>query len=230
MNFDDETINKIINYNKQHYSNRMIAKELNIPHYTINKIIKKLGLKSKFSRKELLLLNLNDAQCSRCQQLYPLSNFQFGRKGQQYEYRFSYCNKCRKLQSYYNLSSAPEKFIKNRFNIIKRRAIRNNIPFNLTYEQCLEQYYYQKGRCFYTDIDLSWKVGNGLVYNNASFDKIIPQKGYIYGNVVFCSRKINAVKNDLPLSEIKKWMPKWYNRIQKHFKRIGFDVAQSEEF
>jgi CRISPR/Cas system Type II protein with McrA/HNH and RuvC-like nuclease domain len=79
----------------------------------------------------------------------------------------------------------------------------------------MEQYHSQNGVCFYTDKEMVCKVGEGKNRDSLSIDKIIPEKGYVKGNVVFCLNRINMAKNDLSLEEIQKWMPEWYSRIEK---------------
>lgn len=62
------------------------------------------------------------------------------------------------------------------------------------------------------------ELGSGKHKNSLSIDKIIPEKGYVLGNIIFLSNKINTCKNDLSLEEIKQWMPSWYERINKFIK------------
>ena len=71
----------------------------------------------------------------------------------------------------------------------------------------------QKGLCFYTDIPLVVQSGQGSCPESLSFDKIVPPLGYVSGNVVLCTRKANAVKQDLTLEEMQTWLPGWYNRV-----------------
>lgn len=67
---------------------------------------------------------------------------------------------------------------------------------------------------FFTDEKMVCKLGNGKHKNSLSIDKVVPNKGYVLGNFVFASNKINTCKNDLTLDEIKMWMPGWYLRIE----------------
>lgn len=48
--------------------------------------------------------NQKTAICSKCHEEKPITEFQYGRKGTPQEYRFSYCNACRKKQTYDNLN------------------------------------------------------------------------------------------------------------------------------
>jgi CTP:phosphocholine cytidylyltransferase-like protein len=43
--------------------------------------------------------------------------------------------------------------------------------------------------------------------------------GYIHGNVVFCCSRINMMKNNMTLDEMREWTPGWYQRVCAFFKR-----------
>ena len=87
------------------------------------------------------------------------------------------------------------------------------IPFDIDGQYLLDIYNKQSGKCFYTDRNMETGFGNGANRDSISVDRVIPSRGYVKGNVVLCCRKINAVKNDLSLEEIKNYMPSWFQRI-----------------
>jgi len=145
--------------------------------------------------------------------LKPLSEFLYNRRGQKYEYRFTYCLDCRKKQLNDNLNNNLDSFLCDVYNRTRLRAIKSGIPFTITREQFLAQFHAQFGKCFYTDEVLVCRVGEGKSRNACSVDKIIPGVGYILGNVVFCTNRANTAKSDFNLSEIAKWMPDWHARI-----------------
>lgn len=49
--------------------------------------------------------------------------------------------------------------------------------------------------------------------NIISIDKVIPEKGYISGNVVLCTNRFNTIKNNLSLEELNKYIPAFYDKI-----------------
>lgn len=196
-------------------SNREIAKLLNVHHGTISYNLKKLNLQCNTANQPIDIVSETDARCKKCKEIKSLNEFQFGRKGQKYEYKFSYCNNCRKKQVYLNLNSDINKFLSDRFSRLKRRAKSNSISCTITKEQFIQQYNAQRGLCFYTDTKMICEVGTNLHRNSLSIDKIIPEKGYCVGNVIFTTHRINTCKCDLSLEEIKKWMPNWYERIER---------------
>lgn len=199
----------------QNKSNREIAVELGVHHRTVAYYLLKNNMPCNTANQSIEMVSDTEARCKKCGETKSINEFQFGRKGQKYEYKFSYCNKCRKKQIYLNLNNDVDKFLADRFNRLKRRAIKNNIICIISKKEFIEQYHKQNGLCFYTDIKMICEVGSELHRYSLSIDKIIPERGYINGNFVFTINKINTCKNDLSLEEIKKWMPNWFERIEK---------------
>jgi hypothetical protein len=196
-------------------SNREIAKELKVHHRTIAYYLLKNNMQCNTANQPIDMVSDVEARCKKCSKIKSINEFQFGRKGQKYEYKFSYCNECRKKQLYLNLNNDVEKFLGDRFNRLKQRAKKQGILFTISKKEFITQYHNQNGLCFYTDVELICKVGSLLHRNSLSADKLIPEKGYCVGNVVFTTHRINTCKCDLPLNEIQKWMPLWYNKIIK---------------
>lgn len=195
--------------------NREIARQLSIHHNTVRYWLQKNGLKANYFGQPIDMIDVDHARCRKCNEVKYIDNFQFGRKGKKYEYRFSYCNECRKKQVYLNLNNDINKFLADRFHRMKRRAKSKNIVCTITKEEFIVQYNIQKGLCFYTDAQMVCEVGSELHRDSLSIDKLIPEQGYIEGNVVFTTHRINTCKCDLSLEEIKKWMPTWHSRIEK---------------
>ena len=80
----------------------------------------------------------------------------------------------------------------------KSRAKQKNIPFNLT----LEDIKVPK-TCPLLGIPIEIQPKKGYHPNSPSLDKIIPEKGYIKGNVWVISNRANTLKNDATLQELK---------------------------
>lgn len=84
----------------------------------------------------------------------------------------------------------------------RRRSKLNSIPFELT-KQDVKDLYPVDGRCPVFGIEL---VTNSKVTkdNSPSLDRIIPEKGYVKGNVIIISHKANRIKNNATVEELKK--------------------------
>lgn len=216
-----EIVRQILELNAQGILNREIARTLNIHHRTVAEHLQRNGKEQNFANQPIDMVSDSEARCRKCDEIKPIGEFQWGRKGQKYEYKFSYCNECRKKQNYLSLNSDVNKFLADRFNRMKRRAKKENIPCSITKEDFMAQYHEQKGLCFYTDATLICEVGSELHRDSLSIDKIIPETGYSRGNLVFTTHRINTCKCDLSLEEMWKWMPEWYSRIEKFLVRVS---------
>ena len=76
----------------------------------------------------------------------------------------------------------------------KAGAKRRNIPFNIDYEYVMDILEQQKFKCFYTNQEMTF--GTQEEHNSSlSIDKVVPELGYIKGNVVFCTHKVNLGQN-----------------------------------
>jgi len=80
----------------------------------------------------------------------------------------------------------------------KSRAKQKNIPFNLTLEDIEVP-----ETCPLLGIPIEIQPKKGYHPNSPSLDKIIPEKGYIKGNVWVISNRANTLKNDATLQELK---------------------------
>ena len=97
-----------------------------------------------------------------------------------------------------------ENFFKDRLYLVKKRADKNNIPFNLTTEYIKSIW---TGICGISGHRLN--MDDYTSEDAPQLDKIIPSKGYIIGNVCWLSAKYNRLKSDLELSDaelITEWL------------------------
>ena len=80
----------------------------------------------------------------------------------------------------------------------KSRAKQNNIPFNLELTDIVIP-----ETCPLLGIPIQIQPKKGYHPNSPSIDKIIPEKGYIKGNVWVISNRANTLKNDASLQELE---------------------------
>jgi hypothetical protein len=80
----------------------------------------------------------------------------------------------------------------------KSRAKQNNIPFNLELTDIVIP-----ETCPLLGIPIEIQPKKGYHPNSPSLDKIIPEKGYIKGNVWVISNRANTLKNDATLQELE---------------------------
>ena len=83
------------------------------------------------------------------------------------------------------------------FHNAKRRAKENNQTFEITFDDV-----HIPDRCPILDIEL--KSGEGHIQpNSPTLDKIIPEKGYVKGNVWVISHKANLLKSNATFEELE---------------------------
>lgn len=93
----------------------------------------------------------------------------------------------------------PCRFI---FYSAKCRSKRNGIVFEITKNDVYELYPID-GKCPILGIDLSPSVST-TQDSSPSLDRIIPELGYVKGNIVIISHRANRIKNNSTLEDLKK--------------------------
>ena len=154
--------------------------------------------------------------CIVCQESKDIDDFEFNKKKKVYR---KMCHTCKNLQTMQTRYATKESHIRRKLSRLKERAKRLDYDFNLTYDDLLEQLEKQNGICFYTDQPLVFYAYKEIPSKKLapSIDKIIPEKGYTKGNIVWCLNRINLIKNNMTLEEMKNWTPEWYRRIENEF-------------
>jgi predicted transcriptional regulator len=114
LNLSEIIIHKIYELHSNGFSNRKIAKQLNINHKTVSSYLNKKNLVSNISpRQKSKYINNNLIECSKCKIVTFEHNFLICRRGKINQYRLSYCNQCRNKQLLKNINS-------NKFKILSR--------------------------------------------------------------------------------------------------------------
>lgn len=205
---------EIIKLFNKGFKNKDIAEKLGLSKGSVRYRLRKYNLKSNFRNPIEILEDGTKAKCKKCGDIKYLIEFQYGRKGTEKEYRFSYCNDCRNKQTYLNLNSSVDKFLADRFNRLRIRARKENVPLDLTKEQFISQYKNQNGLCFYTDEKLVCEVGSNKHEHSLSVDRFDPRRGYVSENIVFCTYRINTCKSNLIPEILQKYMPELFYRFK----------------
>lgn len=196
----------------QGLSNREIGRKLSLHHKVVAQQLKQLGLVSN-EYKDLIVVESDTAICNKCGVEKSIKEYQFNRRGTPNQYRFGYCNDCRKEQVYLNLNNSKDAFIGDRVNRAKIRANKLKLDFNITPEYIKHLLELQEYKCVYTQEILLMRVGSGYSEYSLSFDKVNPSKGYTIGNVVLCTVRANTIKHNQTLEELAQWMPLWFDRL-----------------
>lgn len=185
-----------------------IAKKLNIPYWTVRHYLDKNEIKSPRS-PSVVRLNNNDSICDKCTRTKESDDFKSGNLQLKPN-----CRDCYNFRRREKRSETLEYHLKYTLSALKSKAKTKNIPFNISLDMLIDIYNLQSGKCFYTDRHLGISCTKGRPTDDSlSVDKIVPELGYTYGNIVICCWKSNRIKSNLTLEELQEWMPLWYNRL-----------------
>lgn len=92
---------------------------------------------------------------------------------------------------------------------VKKRAETKGLPFDLDHKYLCA---IAPNKCPIFRTDLTWGYGGGNVTNNSpSLDRIIPELGYVKGNVAWVSLKANMIKSsadEKDLYAVADWLHK----------------------
>jgi len=117
---------------------------------------------------------------------------------------------------------------KTMLNTARKRAKKNNIPFNLT-EDYLKSIYPSDMICPVLGFEMSMGLdGNGWVGTSPSLDRIIPEKGYVQGNVVVISMRANSIKRDATPGELRK-VADFYEKVFEQLDNKQLDLDFTNE-
>jgi len=96
------------------------------------------------------------------------------------------------------------------YSNLSRWRKRSSVKSDLTFDYLMNLWNEQSGNCFYTKVPLD-NISPGTtrkqltlcnrLMNSPSLDKLYPDKGYVIGNVVWCSYSINSMKWDRTIDE-----------------------------
>jgi len=170
-------------------------------------------------------------QCSVCKKEFPISDFYIRHDRNKPISRCKKCNQTAAKKSWINLSDAEKKqrfakckkwkdeqikngnlkvYMTSKISSYKGTAKKSNLPFDLTIEYLIHLMESQNRKCHYTGDTLTMQSNRGsgkcsifLPSNKtqASLDRLIPERGYVKGNVVWCGWLINTCKNMMSENE-----------------------------
>lgn len=218
---------KVADLQAAEMTDRQIAKALGVHHATVASHRRVRGLKPNgVARRYLDQVDEFHARCTRCKEVRPLTHWPTAQDGRKNPYRLSYCLACRRKQMTVAVNRTPEINLRARWHRLRARCRKHDIVCTISWEEFLAQWRHQKGLCFYTDIPMTIAFGCGAAGNACSVDKIMPDIGYVSGNVVFAANRINSMKHDVTLDEMKLWMPLWYSRVVAMWRANGVPCFQ----
>lgn len=170
--------------------------------------------------------------CTICHIEFPLTEFYIRSDRNKPIGRCKKCNQKANKESWNKLSDVEKKkrfsdnkswrddqikkgnlkvFFTSKLCSYKGTAEKKNIPFDLTIDYLIELFENQNRKCYYTGKELTLHSNRGdghqiikfgKYHYQASLDRLMPEKGYVKGNVVWCGWIVNTCKNLLTEQEL----------------------------
>lgn len=109
------------------------------------------------------------------------------------------CGCLRKFENSQNYKGVG-KLAQSKFSHIKYCAEKRQIEFNITIQYAWDLFLKQKGRCFYSNLEIDLQTRNTKGGMTASLDRIDSKKGYVVGNVMWIHKDINVMKNKFTMN------------------------------
>jgi hypothetical protein len=145
---------------------------------------------------------MDNKNCSVCNNYLPVNNFR-KIKRKNWEGLYPQCKNCEKLKM-------KNRYIKNPISQMlsnaKIRAKKKNVPFNINAEY-LKKIFPLDNKCPILNVEFQ----TGYINNNKknkdfspSLDRIIPEKGYVEGNLLIVCDIVNRIKSNSSVEMIKK--------------------------
>ncbi len=102
-----------------------------------------------------------------------------------------------------SLSNNISHYMNIRYSRLKARCKTRGLIFSLTKKDLYNLWILQNGKCYYTNLPMigSGYVNNFQAWDSPSVDRLIPSRGYIKGNIVWCISAVNAFKSTLTEKE-----------------------------
>jgi hypothetical protein len=138
--------------------------------------------------------------CKRCGKQKPDHEMDTGREGRPNR---STCKSCRyKMQAAWKRNHPKVRLV----NFARHRAKIGNLPFNITASDF-------EIPIFCPAIGIRLELGNGKLHDaSPTLERIVPELGYVKGNIAVISYKANRMKNNSSLIELEN-LTEWL-RVQ----------------
>lgn len=135
--------------------------------------------------------------CPRCHKLLPVTDY--NRCKGYLDELSSLCKVCTK--KFADARRSPETRKRLLLSRVKSSAKKQNLPFDLTLDDIVVPTH-----CPVFGIPLEFgKTSDESTWrdNSPSLDRIVPDKGYVKGNVIVVSYRVNRIKNDSSMDELR---------------------------
>lgn len=160
-------------------------------------------------RVRVLSFNENgELFCQICKQYKPIEEFTTGSGIKCRNDRSRECRHCESERKKIRRASLElnnqDKHLRQIWHGCKTRALQAKIPYDLDVEYLVELYNKQDGKCALSGMVLENFVRSGKNVYNTSVDRIIPNLGYVKGNVRLVCAQVNMMRSNMEDCELIK--------------------------
>lgn len=154
--------------------------------------------------------------CNKCNEEKPLKEFYYHRTRKVYAFSCRKCNSesCKIYQNKQRTDASINFIMSTRAAEIRRGKKNTEIPVAKNLGKLLiKQFELQNGNCYYSGVKMTIR---GFPADLAmTVDRIVPEKGYVEGNIVLCCAIVNKIKTSLTINELFEWIKKIKNNLEK---------------
>ena len=142
--------------------------------------------------------------CTKCKKYKPMTSKFFPRRNNVKCGYGSHCKECedcekerKKIKRATQEINDRDRFLSRLLSGCKTRALKNNIPFDLTKEQLIELFEKQNGKCALSNLEMQTVIKAGKNPFNVSIDRIKPGRAYSLSNIRLVCNSINTMRSNL---------------------------------
>lgn len=99
---------------------------------------------------------------------------------------------------------------------VRRRARDEGLPYDITADSLKSLWASQNGLCYWTGMVLDFYVGTDRHPFRPSLDRLVPEKGYVIGNVVWSTNFANRARGDTPVDDFPQVLREFATAYRKH--------------
>jgi len=154
---------------------------------------------SRKEQKDLRLKGLK--RCPNCKEIKPLNTEYFVPP-------LVYCIFCEPVLRNKRRISSLKSVLNSRLKGAKATSKKKGREFNLTLDCLLDLLEKQEGKCFYTGEIMTVGGEERSTFTSAfsiSIDRVDSSKEYVEGNVVLCCWRVNQMKSEFSVEDLKFW-------------------------
>ncbi len=203
---------RITTLHAEGFTSRHIADRLGVALHIVQHRLRVMKLNPNSYHHKIVVKDDGSVDCSKCGRNLLLKDLPIQVR-KKYSYRLSYCQDCRSGQTKVVLAKNFDSWMAQKFSNVKSHAKSKGVLFTITKEEIYRLFDRQAGKCFYTGVEMVLCVQRGWYPTALSWDRVRSEDGYVSGNVVLCTARVNAIKRDMTLEEMREWTPSWYARI-----------------